>query len=62
MTNILVTGAGGGGGNNMIQCIRRLYKSDLKIIGTNCSENHIAMSTSDETFIAPEATTKKLLI
>ena len=52
---ILVTGAGGGGSNNLINSIRA-SGMDVKIFGTNCESRLLAKSTADQNFLLPVAT------
>jgi carbamoyl-phosphate synthase large subunit len=51
---IMILGAGGGGGNNLIRSFR---KSPLagRIIGSNCFAHSAAKSTADRTYLLPES-------
>ena len=50
---VLILGAGGGGGNNLIRSLRK-SSLDLRILGTNCLPHCVAKSTADETYLMPE--------
>jgi len=52
--NILVTGAGGGGSNNLIHSLRKM-SFPVEIIGTNASEFWLARSTADKNYLIPWA-------
>ena len=51
---VLVQGAGGGGGNNLIGSMRR-SALDLRILGSNCLSHAVAKSTADQTFLLPDS-------
>ena len=46
MTNILVTGAGVGGSNNLIRGLRRI-SPPVRLVGTNADRFSLARSTAD---------------
>ncbi len=52
MKTVLVQGAGGGGGNNLIRSLRQ-SSLDLRILGSNCLPHAVAKSTADQTFRLP---------
>ena len=51
---ILVQGAGGGGGNNLIRSLRQ-SKLDLRILGSNCLPHAVAKSSADNTYLLPSS-------
>lgn len=51
---ILVQGAGGGGGNNLIRSLRQSHLN-VRILGSNCLSHAVAKSTADKTFKLPNA-------
>ncbi|MBI2872230.1 MAG: hypothetical protein HYY00_03465 [Chloroflexi bacterium] len=57
METILVTGAGGGGGNNLITDIR-LGAPDVRIIGANMDPHVLGKSVADVNYLLPPATSK----
>lgn len=60
MHTILITGAGGGGGNNLIRSLRN-SNLDVRIIGTNCLSQAVAKSNADQSFLLPEASDPRYL-
>jgi len=54
MKTVMILGAGGGGGNNLIRSLRR-STLDLRIIGSNCLPHAVAKSTADATYLMPES-------
>ena len=50
---ILVQGAGGGGGNNLIRELKKVKDISLSILGSNCLKHAVAKSNADETFLLP---------
>ncbi len=54
---VLVTGAGSGGGNNLITSLKN-SKLNLRILGSNCDKYALAKSNADKTFYLPEVGTK----
>ncbi len=52
MKNIIVTGAGGGGSNNLIRAFRA-SEHRVKIIGTNLDRSFLARSMADHNFLIP---------
>ncbi len=55
MKTVLVQGAGGGGGNNLIRSLRAA-NHELRILGTNCVPTAVAKSTADQSFMMPLCT------
>ncbi len=49
---VLIQGAGSGGGNNLVDSLRR-SDLDLVILGSNCLPHAVAKSTADRTFLLP---------
>lgn len=58
---ILITGAGGGGSNNLIRDLRKVNK-DIKIIGSNTDKYQVAKSIADATYVLPLATNTEIYI
>lgn len=52
---VLVQGAGGGGGNNLIRSLRQ-SGLPLRILGSNCLPHAVAKSTADATALLPVST------
>ena len=50
---VLILGAGGGGGNNLIRSLRK-SSLDLRIVGSNCLPHAVAKSSADATYLLPE--------
>lgn len=54
MTVVLVTGAGGSAGANVVDALRR-SGAGYRIVGTDCSPVHLHLSTADVRMVAPRA-------
>jgi carbamoylphosphate synthase large subunit len=52
---VLIQGAGGGGGNNLIRSLRRSGLR-LRILGSNCHRHVVLKSSADQTFLLPHCT------
>lgn len=52
---ILITGAGGGGSNNLIRDLRTV-NNEVKIIGSNIDDYQVAKSIADKTYVLPIST------
>lgn len=55
--SVIVTGAGGGGSNNLIRSLRK-SKLDLFIVGTNVNKFYLRKSTADKNYLIPRGTDK----
>lgn len=54
MKSVMILGAGGGGGNNLIRSLRQ-SKLELRIVGSNCLAHAVAKSTADVNYMLPES-------
>lgn len=53
--NILITGIGSGGANNLVDCIRSSCQDEINIIGSNCVDFRLNLSNADLVVPLPHA-------